>query len=358
MKEMQAKFIRKESRIETQPFAIDKVVELSEAEYAEFRQNLLESYDFIREHTNRLSVNNGVSRCLLVLDEGGDDGILVRSEGYDCARYTSYLPNARQALLLDRHPSLEAYIQNICGLVDRYCKQAVDSQLDGESRIRYSDVKYDSSDDQFDEELFMCMMTERPEIETIDFDSDEYIVTIASDYLQTEPPLRELEKYDVDLICAKHLLWLNDAGGEQADFSGCCIRDLNLSGKNLVNAIFDGAKLVEVNLADAELCFSSFQNTRFYDCKAVSIDADEANFKGSEFIRCDFDDADFMHGNFTDARFIDCSAVDANFGNSCLDGTDFGNIDYGEIKRDNVSCDEKEWLEADSQIESNREMSE
>lgn len=358
MKEMQAIFVRKESRIETQPFAIDKVVELSEAEYAEFRQNLLESYDFIREHTNQLNVNNGVSRCLLVLGEGGGDGILVRSEGYDYARYTAYLPNARQVLLLDRHPSLEAYIKNICGLVDRYCKQAVDSQLDGESRIRYSDVKYDSAEDQFDEDLFMCMMTERPEIETIDFDSDEYIVTIASDYLQTEPPLRELEKQDVDLIYAKHILWLNDAGGEQANFSGCCIRDLNLSGKNLVNAIFDGAKLVGVNLNDAEFSFSSFQNTRFYDCRAASIDADETNFKGAKFVRCDFDDAVFMHGNFTGARFIDCSAAGANFGNSCLDGTDFGNIDYGEIKRNNVSGNEKEWLEADNQIESTREVSE
>jgi len=34
--------------------------------------------------------------CMLVLGEGVDDGILVDPQGYDYARYTAYIPMARQ----------------------------------------------------------------------------------------------------------------------------------------------------------------------------------------------------------------------------------------------------------------------
>ena len=77
---------------------IIKTIELPHAEYHDFCRNLMKPQDFIAENAQMMSVENYVYSCLLVLGEGHDDGILVHSSGYDYARYTAHVPNARQLL--------------------------------------------------------------------------------------------------------------------------------------------------------------------------------------------------------------------------------------------------------------------
>ena len=54
----------------------------------------------------------------------------------------------------------------------------------------------------------------------IEFFDDGCTVTISEPYLRQEDEenLRRLNSEEVEIICAKHILWLHDAGGEQADF--------------------------------------------------------------------------------------------------------------------------------------------
>jgi len=73
-------------------YVIEKVVELEQAEYDEFANNLLDDRDFIEENKDLMFVDtNDVWHCILVKAKGATDGILVESEGYEYARYTAYL---------------------------------------------------------------------------------------------------------------------------------------------------------------------------------------------------------------------------------------------------------------------------
>lgn len=84
---------------EIQPTRCDVacIVELSNAEFYDFQFNPLADHDFIKEHLPDLKTDAfHAIPCMLVLGEGVDDGILVDPQGYDYARYTAYIPMARQ----------------------------------------------------------------------------------------------------------------------------------------------------------------------------------------------------------------------------------------------------------------------
>lgn len=144
-------------------------------------------------------------------------------------------------------------------------------------------------------------------------------------------------------MCAKHILWLNDEGGEQADFSNCVIRGMDLSRRNLNQAIFDGAKISNTQLYSAELCFASCVGTKFYNCYATDLTAEEANFKGAEFIGTELGRGIFTHSNFTDARFRNCEVYSCSLDGSCVEGTDFGDTDTSLVRMNRYTYDEDIW---------------
>ena len=87
----------KQETIRTECCEIACVVELSNAEFCNFRRRPLSDRDFIKDHLQELKSDKlNPIPCMLVLGEGVDDGILVDPEGYDYARYTAYIPMARQ----------------------------------------------------------------------------------------------------------------------------------------------------------------------------------------------------------------------------------------------------------------------
>lgn len=98
---MQARaiFRRKEVCFEPSECEIEKVIHLSDSDFARFQQTLLDNYDFLHDNADLMRVENGVTHCLLVVGETLDDGILVNSEGSDYARYAAYFPNAKSFLL-------------------------------------------------------------------------------------------------------------------------------------------------------------------------------------------------------------------------------------------------------------------
>ena len=113
------------------------------------------------------------------------------------------------------------------------------------------------------------MLSERPEIAEVDYDyeNDTVSVALADEHIRftDENGMRYLTEQDIEIMCAKHILWLNDEGGEQADFSNCVIRGMDLSRRNLNQAIFDGAKISNTQLYSAELCYASCVGTKLED---------------------------------------------------------------------------------------------
>ena len=98
---IQAELKRKQSEYEGEACAVDKVIELPAQRFQQFCRALLDDYDFIAENKNAVRHGGDARHCLLILDAEGTDGVLVDPQGYDFARYSSFVPNARSLLTPD-----------------------------------------------------------------------------------------------------------------------------------------------------------------------------------------------------------------------------------------------------------------
>ena len=91
----------KQAGCEADPCAVDKVIELPSPRFKQFSRALLADYDFIAENKNAVRHDDDARHCLLVLDAEGKDGFLVDPQGYNYARYSAFVPNARSLLTPD-----------------------------------------------------------------------------------------------------------------------------------------------------------------------------------------------------------------------------------------------------------------
>ena len=92
---IQAELRRKQSEYEGEACSVDKVIELPAQRFKQFSRALLADYDFIVENKNAIRRDDDARHCLLILDAEGTDGFLVDPQGYNCARYSAFVPNAR-----------------------------------------------------------------------------------------------------------------------------------------------------------------------------------------------------------------------------------------------------------------------
>ena len=95
---IQAELKCKQTGCEADPCAVDKVIELPSTRFKQLSRALLADYDFIAENKNAIRHNGDARHCLLILDAEGTDGFLVDPQGYNYARYSAFVPNARSLL--------------------------------------------------------------------------------------------------------------------------------------------------------------------------------------------------------------------------------------------------------------------
>ena len=91
----------KQTGCEADHCAVDKVIELPSQRFQQFSRALLADYDFIAENKNAIRHDDDSRHCLLILDAEGKDGFLVDPQGYNYARYSAFVPNARSLLTPD-----------------------------------------------------------------------------------------------------------------------------------------------------------------------------------------------------------------------------------------------------------------
>lgn len=145
----------------------------------------------------------------------------------------------------------------------------------------------------------------------------------------------------------RHTLWLNSAGGKQADFSNCRLEHLYLSGKTMFDVILNDAEIIAFNLENAEIYCSACNNTRFEICIMERMTAEECKFKNTTFDNCNLEQARFLHSDLTNAKFLSTIMCYANLSNSCLENMQSRNTDLLQTNMNNVSYDEDEWLQDD-----------
>lgn len=273
---------------------------MSAAQFDYFSKNLLSDYDFLLTNIDCMYQDgDGVSHCLLVLGEGRDDGIIVNSEGSAYARYSAFVPNARQ--LWQRQmaydPILTEFCEKMQSAADGIVKDALQHHQDGMYRVLTDNVNLNLGNLPGSMEFLYEMLRNRPELAATEDFHNEIVLQLKPEYLPAEEKeYRRISQEQVDIMCAKHTLWLHDEGGVQADFSGCELSNLDLSHRDLNNALFNGAFLYGTSFQESYLCFADFSDAEIENCNAKNIAADEAVFKNAVIRNCDFSGAFIQMG--------------------------------------------------------------
>ena len=369
---MQARaiFHRKEACFEPSECEIEKVIHLSDSDFARFQQTLLDNYDFLREHADLMRVENGVTHCLLVVGESFEDGILVNSEGSDYARYAAYFPNAKSYLLTQGQtqqveqakapveaasPSavggvsaaLLAYGEKMKKILDHVIDQALDDHDQSAYIISLPQVKESFDNDIIDDELFTAMLRERPEIVDMDVcDGGDIMVVLSHESIIAHDlsKLRVLTQDDVEIMYAKHILFNHGEGGEKADFSNCRLTNLDMRHMQLNGADFTGALLENVRMNDAGLCFCVFRDTKLAGCNLTSAIAEEADFCGATFTECKMRNGIFTHSNFAHTSFQDTDLWMSSFASCCIENSSIMDTETEGVNLSGTSEDEESWV--------------
>ena len=327
-------------------FFIDKIVEVSTKELSDVINNLYGDFDFISAHQDCMYVDDkGNNHAILLKTKNCIDGFVIMDE--DPERQIGYIQDAAHLQVMEVYPSLHLHQREMVSLVDLAVQRSLAGQTEGSYYFKLYDYASQCRGGNFNDGLFAEMLLDRPEIAGVDFDIEDGMVyiDISEEFrtVENNDNLREITKDEFDVICAKHTLWFHEAGGEQADFSNCVIRGMDLSRRNLNQAIFDGAKISNTQLYSAELCYASCIGTKFYNCYATDLTAEEASFKGAEFIGTELGRSVFTHSNFTDARFRNCEVYSCSLDGSCIEGTDFGDTDTSLVRMNRCTYDEDIW---------------
>ena len=369
---MQARaiFHRKEACFEPSECEIEKVIHLSDSDFARFQQTLLDNYDFLREHADLMRVENGVTHCLLVVGESFEDGILVNSEGSDYARYAAYFPNAKSYLLTQGQtqqveqakapveaasPSavggvsaaLLAYGEKMKKILDHVIDQALDDHDQSAYIISLPKVKEIFDNDIIDDELFTAMLRERPEIVDMDVcDGGDIMVVLSHESIIAHDlsKLRVLTQDDVEIMYAKHILFNHGEGGEKADFSNCRLTNLDMRHMQLNGADFTGALLENVRMNDAGLCFCVFRDTKLAGCNLTSAIAEEADFCGATFTECKMRNGIYTHSNFAHTSFQDTDLWMSSFASCCIENSSIMDTETEGVNLSGTSEDEESWV--------------
>ena len=368
---MQARaiFRRKEPCFEPSECEIERVIRLTDSEFAMFQQTLLADYDFLHENAELMRVEDGVTHCLLVVGETFEDGILVNSEGSSYARYAAFFPNAKSFLLtqgqtqevIQKEPepivtenavggisaALLAYGEKMNKIVDLAICQALECHDQSTYIISLSELQDTSVRDPFDEELFVAILKERPEIVDLDVgDGGEIMVTLSMESIIAHDlsKMRVLTQEDLEIMYAKHILFNYDQGGEQADFSNCRLTGLDMRHMQFNGADFTGALLEDVKMTDAGLCFCVFRDAKLVGCNLNAVVAEEADFCGATFMDCKMRNGIFTHSNFAHTSFQDTDLWMSNFSSCCIENCNIMDTETEGVNLSNTSEDEESWV--------------
>lgn len=96
--ELNAVFSRKQPTFEPSNCIVEKVIQLTGAEYDRFRRNMLSDHDFIRDNIDLMYHEGDKLHCIMAVGEGRPDGVLIDSSGSSYARYAAFIPNAADIL--------------------------------------------------------------------------------------------------------------------------------------------------------------------------------------------------------------------------------------------------------------------
>lgn len=166
-------------------------------------------------------------------------------------------------------------------------------------------------------------------------ESAEYLKAHASELTEKPPGLRVLNQDEVAIMQARHTLWqYEQEGGEQADFSGCYLSNVDFRNMQFNGACFRGAVLEDCDLSSAGMCFCDFSEAKLIHCKANDLAAEECNFSGAAFV---------------DSAFINARMANSNFAGTTMENTNLWGANLNPCSMDEFEQEENQTQESSEQ---------
>lgn len=349
---LNAPFHRKESNYEVMPCVVEKIVELPESDFACYLEDLLQNQPFITENQELMKRDqDGVYHCLLVIGKGHDDGILIESEGYDYARYSSFVPNARQIVFMEqRYNCLQDLESSLMQAAEDVITRAGAYNGEGSYRVLISDLTEKNGFDEAYIPLLIQMLNEHSNGMMFEDMVDEIIAH--RDQQEEEKRSHSLSDDEIEIMKARHILWLHDeAGGQKADFTNMDLTDCYLADAKLSGAVFKGATLNAATLNNGDFTFCDFTNANLYNVDGVDAVFEESDFSGAKLIGCHFLNAGFMH-----CRFEKADLTGTDFNMAWMDNSDFTDAKTLNAHLDYARTDHCIGLSADAEDDITQEM--
>lgn len=163
----------------------EKTIRLSEKEFENFLQSPMECQDFIKGNVDLMRQDeSGVYHCLLVTGENHRDGVLVEADGYDYARYASYVPDAAAF----SYDSLSEMGYRLALLVEQSVTKGLAAAQEGHWEVSFDEIREQSGlepgENPFLQELMADMFCERPEVAGVCIKEDCFGIRYRLEQLQ------------------------------------------------------------------------------------------------------------------------------------------------------------------------------
>ena len=91
---------------------VEKTIPISHSEFEELNSKLLERNYHIAQYKELMLEANGINHCILLYDRSSGDGLLVNSEGCGYARYSQYIPHAKDIIEAHGHTAALSELKN------------------------------------------------------------------------------------------------------------------------------------------------------------------------------------------------------------------------------------------------------
>ena len=92
---MNGKLIHKASDHNTKRCEVEKWVFLPHSDFERLKANPYQEHEAITAAKDLMYEDNNAYHCIMLLDEYGDDGLLIEADGFDYPRYSMFVPDAR-----------------------------------------------------------------------------------------------------------------------------------------------------------------------------------------------------------------------------------------------------------------------
>ena len=92
---MSGKLMHKASDHNTKRCEVEKWVFLPHSDFERLKENPYQEHEAITAAKDLMFEDEKAYHCIMLLDEHGDDGLLIEAEGFDYPRLSMFVPDAK-----------------------------------------------------------------------------------------------------------------------------------------------------------------------------------------------------------------------------------------------------------------------